>query len=244
MRKLIKILSGIVVIVVVVSTTIFYFNSGVEDADAYSILSEEFKSSTSLNDLKEYISKNSINNFKESSWESSSINGDRGILTGSVTTQPGSVIPLRLNFVKGEAGWKIYSLQKPSSGAQEEVVESQLPTENEQIELVSRSMNVFAISVNEQSMQKFYDHISALWKKQFSIKKFNEVYGSLFGVGADLRALNNHTPHLTSKAVINEGGILLLTGHYHTKPSGVLFQQKYIYEGFGWKLLGFSIDFK
>jgi len=131
-----------------------------------------------------------------------------------------------------------------NSGVEDAAV-LQLPSEIEQAELVSRTINVFAVSVNEKSMQKFYDHISSLWKKQLSVKKLDQAYGKLFGVvGANLTVLSHHRPHFSSQTVIDENGVLLLTGHYHTKPTSVLFQQKYIYEGLSWRLLGFSIDFK
>ena len=120
----------------------------------------------------------------------------------------------------------------------------QLPTENEQIELVSRTMNVFAVSVNEKSMQKFYDHISSLWKKQLSVKKLDEAYGKLFGAGVDLTVLSQGSPRFSSEAVIDENGVLVLIGHYPTRPTRVSFKQRYIYDGLGWRLLGFSINFR
>ena len=251
-----KILSGISVIIVAVAA-VFYFTSGIVNTadkffahinnnnyeDAYNILSEEFRSNTSLNDLKEYISKNSITNYKKINWTGKSINQDRGALTGSITTQSGTVVPIILNFIKAEMRWKIYSLQITSLEPQEETVKIRPPNESEQIELISSSMNAFAVSVNEQSMQNFYKNISVTWQKQFPVKKFDEVYGSLFSAGADLTVLNNYIPQINSEVIIDKDGALLLTGRYLTKPSGVLFSQKYIYEGLSWKLLGFSIDF-
>lgn len=258
MSKFLIILAGIGAIVVIAIAAVFFFTAGMVDkADeffthiksnnydqAYSLLSQDFQSNTSMNDLKAYISKNSLNNFKEASWESRSINGGRGTLTGSITTESGGVVPITLNFVKGESGWRIYSLQKPSSGIQEETAAIQIPTEQEQVQLVSTSMHVFAEAVNEKSMKKFHSHISHLWQKQFTVDRLDGAYGKLYSIDADLTVLDNYSPQFSSKATIDEDGVLLLAGRYPTKPNSVIFEQKYIYEGLGWKLLGFNISFK
>ena len=43
---------------------------------------------------------------------------------------------------------------------------------------------------------------------------------------------------------IGEHGELILKGYFPTKPDQVYFEQKYLYEGLGWKLFGFSINVK
>ena len=56
--------------------------------------------------------------------------------------------------------------------------------------------------------------------------------------------LDNYSPQFSSKPTIDDNGVLVIAGHYPTKPNQVYFQQKYIYEGLGWKLIGFSADIK
>lgn len=109
------------------------------------------------------------------SWESRSINGGRGSLIGSITTESGGIVSITLSIVKGENGWKIYSIQKPPPGIQEESSPIQMPSEQEQVQLVSKSMRVFAESVNDQSMAKYYSHVSNLWQQQFTIERFDEA---------------------------------------------------------------------
>jgi len=256
MNKLVKILLGIVGVFVLAMVTIFFFTADmVKSADAfftaaknrdmnkaYTYLSEDFQASTSRSDLESYFEKNLIYKFKEASWESRSINGGRGSLIGSITTESGGVVPITLSFVKGEDGWKIYSILKPSPGIQEETSSAEMPSEQEQVQLVSKSMQIFAESVNEKTMAKFHSYVSNLWQQQFTIEKFDEVFGAFYDMGVDLTVLDTYSPQFKVKSSIDENGVLVIAGHYPTKPKQVHFEQKYIYEGLGWKLMGFRIN--
>ncbi len=258
MKIVFKILAGIGLIVVFAIVAVMYMTAGMSDTaddffyavqaenyeEAHSFLSEDFKSNTSLNQLKGFLEKNSLNKFKEASWESRSVNGGRGELAGSITTSTGGVVPISIGFIKAGDSWKIYSIKKPSSGILEEPETVQLPSEEEQIKLVSEAMHVFAVSVKENSMSKMYNHTSNLWKKQITVEKLDEVFNSFFQFGDALMVLDQHTPQFTERASINENGVLLLKGLFPTKPNQVYFEHKYIYEGLGWKLIGLNVNIK
>ena len=258
MKTFLKILAGIGALVVIAIVAVMFMTAGMSDtADkffaavkannydaAYAFLSEDFKSNTSKNQLKSYLEKNALSKFKEASWDSRSVNGGLGELTGSITTETGGVVPISLGFVKGESDWKIYSIKKPASGIQTENEVAQLPSEQEQIKLVSEAMHIFAVSVKEKSMAKMYNHVSNLWQKQFSVDKFDEAFNSFFQSGDALMVLDQYSPQFSEKATINEDGVLILKGLFPTKPNQVHFEQKYIYEGLGWKLLGLNVNIK
>lgn len=258
MKTFLKILAGIGALVVIAFIAIIFMTAGMSDTadkffaavksdnydEAYSLLSEDFKSNTSKSQLKEYLTKNSLDKFKEARWESRSVNGGRGELNGSITTESGGVVPITLGFVKGENDWSIYSIKKPASGIQEETETAAMPSEQGQIKLVSEAMHVFAVSVKEQSMLKMFNHVSNLWQKQFSVAKFDEAFGSFYQFGDALMVLDKHSPQFSAKATIDEDGVLLLKGLYQTKPNQLHFEQQYIYEGLGWKLVGFNANVK
>ena len=154
------------------------------------------------------------------------------------------VVPISLSFVKEDKDWKIYSIKKPSSGIQEETHSAQMPSEKKQIKLVSDSMHVFALSIKEKSMLKMFNHVSNLWKKQFSVEKFDETFGSFYKFGDSLMLLDQRSPQFFSKPILNKDGVLIIEGFYSTKPKQLYFEQKYIYEGLSWKLMGFNISVK
>ncbi|MGH8120686.1 MAG: hypothetical protein ACRESK_08740 [Gammaproteobacteria bacterium] len=258
MKTFLKIIGGLVVIIILAIGAVFFFTGGMVKAGdefflalkendlvrAYTYLSEDFKAGTNESEFRAFIEKNTISGFKESSWGERSISGGRGELTGSITTANGGVVPIKLSFVKGDNGWKIYSIEKPSAGFQEESTTVAMPTEQEQVKLVADTINIFVQSVNDKSMAKFYNHVSNLWQRESTPEKLNESFGSFYDLDADLTVLNNYSPRFDSTPAIDENGILVISGHYPTEPSRVYFEQKYIYEGLGWKLVGFNINVK
>lgn len=255
MKTLFKIFAGIGAVVVIAIAAVFYFTAGMADtADkfflavksnnydkAYTYLSEDFKNNTDKQQLKSFLENNSLSQFKESSWNSRSIEGSRGELVGSITTESGGVIPISLNFIKAD-DWLIYSIQKPNSGIKQESQKSELPSEKVQIDLVNESMRIFAVAVSEKSMNKMFAHISHYWQKQYSEQKFTETFKDFYQFGNALMVLDQYSPQFSEAGKLNDEGILIIKGIYPTKPSQVLFTHKYIYEGLGWKLIGFKVN--
>ncbi len=257
MKKYLKVLLGILVLVAAGIAAVFYFTSGmVEAADgffnavkshdiskAYSYLSDDFKANTSPEALSDYLSKNGLSTFKSVSWGNRSISGNRGELTGSINTESGVVAPIKLSFVKGQSGWKIYALEKQQAGVQDEKA-GQLPSESNQVKMAARTMHIFALCVNEKSMANFYAYSSSLMQKQYTPEKLDEVFASFYRINTDLTLLDNLSPIFDEKPSLNEDGVLLIKGHYASKPLQVFFEQKYVYEGLSWKVLALTVQIK
>lgn len=134
MKRWMKILLGVVVIFTLTISTIvavvFYSTSGMVDtanhffnsvkqkdiAKARSYLAEDFKASTDEKALMEFLSKSAILNFRESSWSERTTSGGRGELNGSIITDTGGIVLIKMMFVKENDSWKIYAIQKPTAG--------------------------------------------------------------------------------------------------------------------------------
>jgi hypothetical protein len=255
LKKLLKILLGVVAVFVIAVAVLFYVTSGMVDtADAFfnavkkkdiatarSYLAEDFKASTDETALTEFLTKGAILNFKEASWSNRQTSGGRGELNGSITTDTGGVVPVKMMFVKENGAWKIYAIQKPTAGLQAADSSPTVPSTADQIGLVKQSMHDFVASVEKKDMGDFRKTVSQMWQKQFSTEQFNQAFKSIIDAGAHWSVLNQVEPVLASDANVDENGVLSLTGYYPTRPSQVKFEQKYIYEGTSWKLMGFSI---
>lgn len=258
MNKWAKILVGIVGVLVLAIASVFFFTSGMVDtaddffkavkqqdlAKARSYLAEDFKASTDETALKQFLSKGAILNFKEASWSNRQISGGRGELTGSITTESGGVVPIKMVFVKEHDAWKIYSIRKPTAGLQSEESSPSVPAKIDQVALVKQSIHDFVVSVDKKDMNHFHDTISQLWKKQITAGQLNEAFKAIIDSGANWSVLEKFEPIIESGTHVDENGVLTLSGHYPTKPSQVFFKQKYIYEGVAWKLIGFNIQAK
>ena len=253
-KKLVKVLIGIIGVIALALGAIFYFTADMvtvaddffvaakenRASDAYAYLSEDFRANTSESELMEFLEENQLTQFENANWQTRSINGGRGDLVGSITTTSGGTVPLSLTFAKGGGTWSIYAIQKPKAGISEESSDLQLPSESEQVALVSETMQMFAVSVNEQSMETFHGHLSNLWQRQISVAELEEAFGAYFGIGADFTVLETYAPTFDSSPALDEEGFLAIAGHYLVGEEKVVFTQTYVFEGLSWKLLGFS----
>ncbi len=257
-KKWLKIVIGVVAFIVLAVTAAFYFTSGIVDtaddffktvkeqnmAKARGYLSEDLKASTDEKALADFLSKEAILNFKECSWSNRQVSGDRGELDGSIKTETGGVIPIKMMFVKENGKWKIYAIQKPTTGLQSENASSNVPSKSAQIALVKQSMHDFVVSVGRKDMEHFRSTVSQLWQKQHSTEQLNQAFKSIIDSDANWVVLDNFEPVMAAESTIDKDGVLVLTGYYPTKPAQVYFKQKYINEGSSWKLLGFNINVK
>jgi hypothetical protein len=263
MKTWVKVLLGVVAVgliaVIAAVTALFYLTGGMTDTangffaavkhndfnEARNYLAEDFKANTSENSLKEFIAKSAISNFKEASWSNRQIStGGKGELEGSITTETGGVVPIKLTFVKENDTWKIFSLEKPPAGVQTAGLKPSPPQAADAIALVKKTMHNFIVSLEQKNMEHFRETSSQPLKNEFTTEQLNQAYKQIIESGTNLSVLENMEPVLSSDATIGEDGVLLLTGYYPTEPSKVHFKQKYIYEGVSWKPSGLSISIK
>lgn len=254
MKKLLKIVVGIALVFALGFGAVLYFTAGMVDTAtaffeavkkqdmvaARNHLSENFRASTDEGALKQFLTRSAILEFKEASWSSRQISGGQGELKGTVTTETGGVIPIRLTFVKEEGEWKIYNIQKPAAGLQVQADSPKVPGTADQVALIKRSMQDFAVSVERKSMRHFYGTVSKLWQKQITIEKLDEVFSTAYDAGWDMSVFQTLQPVVEPVSGLGEHGELILTGYFPTKPDQFYFEHKYIYEGIDWRLLGFS----
>lgn len=256
MKTFLKIFGAIGALVVIAIAALFLLTAGMRGtADdffaavkannyqaANTHLSDDFKSSTNEMQLKQFIANNGLNEFQKFSWRSGSYSDGLATLSGSIATVAGGTIPISVQFVNGNNGWKIFSISKPLSGVVENVQTGILPSEQEQLQLANDAMTVFAISTFEKSMAKMYNYSSNLWQQQTSVAALDESFGAFFPFEDDmLRVLEQNAPQFFENATITNDGILVLRGLYPTEPKKVYFEQQYINEGAAWKLIGLNV---
>jgi len=271
-----KILGGFVTIIVLIIGITMYATSGMTEAvneffihvktkhynDAYDLLSDDFKQSTSKNEFKAFLIQNSLTEYKNASWDSRSFENNMGKLEGTVTTKSGDSIPLTIQFIKNQDVWKIFSITKQMAGVQqvqntkvetEKEAETniksnkstpQLPSKDKLISLTQENTQIFAQAVNAKNMSVFYDQISSFWQKDTTPEALDKAFDAFYKAGIDFTVLKNITPTLNKEPTLLKDGRLLTEGHYPTSPSVVYFNYSYINENNHWKLVGFNINVK
>ena len=256
MKKFVKILMGFVVIVFLAVIAAFYFTaelpktadkffSAVKNKNmdqAYSYVSDGFKEKISQQVMQDFLQNNGFDDYQEASWNSRNVSNNTGKLVGVIRTTDGKELPLAVDFIKSQSEWKIQAINKPVSGLRTPREIAQMPSEKELIALTGNTMISFAQSLSQKNMQLLRDESSSLFKKQVSLKAFNDAYQSFFKFEDKLMILEKLSPQFTQNALINEDGVLIIQGQYPTTPNPLKFTSKYVYEGYGWKLLGLNVN--
>lgn len=251
MKTWMKVVLGIFAGIAALLTLIFWLTGDVtkagddfftavqnEDIDAaYVLLSDDFKAGTSKEELQSYLAANALDKIKETSWGSRMMTGGVAELEGTITTEGGSKIPIKLRLIDSESGWKINTIEKDTAGFKSAGNGRDVPPAGRQAKLFRETMTVFAESLSDGTMKKLRDNAAGTFKRQIKLEELDKAYEDSFKFANDFSGLANTAPVIDS-AEIGEDGALNIHGHYPIKPRPVYVNQAYEYEGVGWKFLG------
>ncbi len=254
----IKIVIGIIVFVALIVVLVFYLTAGMtrsaegffqavgqkDMAKAHSFLSEGFRANVDEHSLEGFLAANSIAGFKEAHWSSRKVENGRGVLSGSIITDTGGVVPISLELVKENGGWKIYAIRKPQAGLRTDEPQAavQIPPGAEIFQLVATSMRDFAVSVQQEDMSYFRGTLAQRWQNQVSVEELNRIFAPFNGQGANLLKLAGARPQPTTSPVLTASNALVVEGYYPAGAKHVTFKHTYDQENGAWKLIGFQIE--
>jgi hypothetical protein len=253
MKKILIGLGVLLVLGVTGFTAALYATSGLTDSTklffdsvraknypaAYALVSNGFKAATSQDAFVSFIEGTGLAEVKDTSWSSRTVTMGAGELEGTVTTNQGGAIPLKISLVKEEGAWRIHSINKGPSGAAES--DPSVPAEAEAIRLVGETMNVFNQGVRAKDFSAFHKYIAHVWQEQATVQQLNEAFAGFTKQNIDLSSVISQKP-VIDKQSIEEGGVLVINGHYPADSLNVAFNLKYLKEGTAWKSVGASVD--
>jgi len=211
-------------------------------ASARKYLAEDFNASTSDEQLREFVKNSALGDYESASWSSRGIVNSRGNLEGTLNTRTGGSIPMRIELVKENDGWRIYSLSKPASGIHTEDAANK-PSELEQVRLVRASTTQFADAVQRRDFTEMHRRISGVWQRQITAEQMQTTFKSFSDSGANFNLLNDLQPTINAAAYDSDGAFVI-EGTYPTKPSTFTFRYRYVFEGVDWKLVGLYANVK
>lgn len=118
-----------------------------------------------------------------------------------------------------------------------------MPPDKELKALAFDSLFAFNKAVQEKSFAKFYEErLSPQFQKQFSVEKFTGIFQTFIDKGYDISNIAKSEPVFDVPPAIDSDGLLVLKGHYPTKPNKVTFKLTYISEASAWKILGINVQ--
>jgi hypothetical protein len=119
-----------------------------------------------------------------------------------------------------------------------------VPSRAELKTLTRDSMLAFSKAVQAQDFTAFHKQISQLWREEITPAKLKSIFATFIEQEIDLSPVTKLEPVFDEPAAIDDDGILVILGHYETRPSAVQFRLKYVNERSTWKLVGIKVDVK
>ena len=120
---------------------------------------------------------------------------------------------------------------------------SKLPPEKELKALALYTLLGFNKAVQEKSFAQFHkERLSPLCQKQFPLEKFTAAFQVFIEKGYDISSIAKSEPVFDAPPAIDSDGVLVLKGHYATRPNKVTFRLSYLREGSAWKVLGINAE--
>lgn len=191
------------------------------------------------------VKKLGLDDYQSVTWTHFDVKNEVWSLAGTVTTKKGKTLPIAMSLVQENGGYKVSSISGGTGDKSSDTDEKPpLPSDAELKKLATASLLKFNEAVQAEKFDDFYDSLSDLWKGQTSAVKLKETFQSFIDKEVDIEGIKDVSPTFESKPAIDKEGVLLLKGHYPTKPKRVNFVLKYAYERPDWKLVGIEVNVK
>lgn len=114
---------------------------------------------------------------------------------------------------------------------------------NERSALARDTLLAFNNAVQEKSFAGFYrEQTSSTFRKQFTLQKFSDAFQVFIEKNYDISNVAKAEPVFNPAPAIDKEGVLVLKGHYATRPNKVTFLLRYVREGSDWKVLGINVQ--
>lgn len=178
-------------------------------------------------------------------------------LNATLTTASGETRSYVLNMQVESGAWRLYSVREPrnpKTGVSEnrfslvgktpmfaESMTREMPSDRELRRLVRGSMLEFGEAIKTKSFSGFYLYISRAWRSQITEKRLQDAFQGFIEQHVNLGGVSDVEPVFDPPPQMTTDGLLLVSGHYPTKPYEVYFAFKFIYELPEWKLFGLDV---
>jgi uncharacterized membrane protein len=215
------------------STTADNFFKAIKNNDynkATQYLSEDFKRTTNLSQLKEVFPQSRFKNYESCSFLAKVANMDgTGKLKGKVKFSNGSAIPIKIYLVKENKKWKINHIILPRSGVsqteQQEPNQPQLPQIN-YTKLVKETMVKLGKAIATANYSDFYSYAASQFRQSVSLDKLQNSFNQFRQAPINWENVGNLDP-IIQKKELQQNGIMKLIGYFPSHPYKVGFDFEY-----------------
>ncbi len=116
-----------------------------------------------------------------------------------------------------------------------------VPDEQTIRKMALAAMLDFNAALRKKSFDDFHETLALSWRKQISDTQLLRAFQPFIDKDIDVSGIQDVDFIFDQKPDVNTDGLLIVNGHYPTKPYEVLIELKYMYEVPRWRLFGIDV---
>lgn len=211
-------------------------------AEAYASAADGFRAQQDEASFTRAVRELGLTDYASVSWHNRQIENKDGTTEGTVTTKGGGTKPVSLRLVWEGGRWAIAAVRYGGIELVTAQAPPSVPAEAELERMVARALLDFNQSVMARDFTAFYGTLADVWKRQTTPKGLQTAFQEFIDKQIDIGPIKDLKPRLAAAPSVNEGGILMVAGHYPTRPSQVRFRLQYARERGAWRLIGIRLN--
>jgi hypothetical protein len=206
-------------------------------SEAYSATADGFRARQDEASFAAAVKQLGLGDFASAFWNSRQIENQTGTAEGIITTKSGGTRPVSIRLVRERGRWAVDGVRY--GGVELAFVKAPptVPSGADLERMVSDALLGFNKAVRGRDFTAFYATLSDLWKKQTTPAGVQQIFQEFIEKDIDIGGIQSVKPQIAPAPAINDKGVLVVAGHYPTRPSQVRFELEYIHEPAGWKLV-------
>jgi hypothetical protein len=197
-------------------------------------------------------------------WSRKDIHDKDVRLDGRVVSQLGTPVDISVTLTPEGGQWKLFSLRTVNGAEPEnpftlvgkgtgfnDVYHQPMPAPAQLADLVHGTLDLFTTAIRTGDFHQFYGSISQQWKDGQRMtgeaaagvtqKMLKDHFQGFIDQKIDISSVAGLPPVFDRPPIIDEGGLLELTGHFDMPLYRLNFDLAYAYELPRWKLFGINL---
>jgi len=210
-------------------------------ADAYASTADNFRSQQDEASFAEGVGQLGLDEFASVSWHSRQIENQTGTADGTVATKTGGTRSVSVRLVREGGRWAVDGVRYGGVELATIKASPRVPPEEEIERIVAEALLDFNRAIRSRDFTAFHAKLSDVWKHQTTPERLQKTFQEFVDKDVDIAGIELARPWVAPPPALNGKGVLVVVGHYPTRPYQVRFELEFTHERAGWKLVGFMV---